>query len=86
MPSMPSFFAFRALRAAMSAAFTETSGGPATAGSLAGLAAGQSQAEDGFHLRAHLAAPALARLPEHLQAADLAQALHLLQQGMQGRR
>ena len=61
-------------------------GGPATAGSLAGLAAGQAQAEDGFHLRAHLAAPALARLPEHLQAADLSQALHLLQQGMQGRR
>ena len=58
----------------------------ATAGALAGLAAGQAQAEDGFHLRAHLAAPALARLPEHLQAADLAQALHLLQQGMQGRR
>lgn len=61
-------------------------GGPATAGSLAGLAARQAQAEDGFHLRAHLAAPALARLPEHLQATDLAQALHLLQQGMQGRR
>ena len=61
-------------------------GGPATAGSLAGLAAGQAQAEDGFHLRAHLAAPALARLPEHLQAADLTQALHLLQQGMQARR
>ena len=61
-------------------------GGPATAGSLAGLAAGQAQAEDGFHLRAHLAAPALARLPEHLQTSDLAQALHQLQQGMQGRR
>ena len=61
-------------------------GGPATAGSLAGLAAGQAQAEEGFHLRAHLAAPALARLPEHLQAADLAQALHTLQQGMQARR
>ena len=61
-------------------------GGAATAGALAGLAAGQAQAEDGFHLRAHLAAPALARLPEHLQATDLAQALHLLQQGMQGRR
>lgn len=61
-------------------------GGPATAGSLAGLAAGQAMAEDGFHLRAHLAAPALARLPEHLQAADLAQALQALQLGMQARR
>jgi HD-like signal output (HDOD) protein len=61
-------------------------GGPTTAGSLAGLAAGQAQAEDGFHLRAHLAAPALARLPEHLQAPDLVQALQTLQQGMQARR
>ncbi len=61
-------------------------GGPVSAGGLAGLAAGQAQAEDGFHLRAHLAAPALARLPEHLQAADLALALQTLQQGMQARR
>ena len=61
-------------------------GGPATAGSLGGLAAGLAMAEEGFHLRAHLAAPALARLPEHLQAADLAQALQALQQGMQARR
>lgn len=62
------------------------SGGPATAGSLAGLAAGQAIAEDGFHLRAHLDAPTLTRLPEHLQAADLSQALQTLQLGMQARR
>jgi HD-like signal output (HDOD) protein len=61
-------------------------GGPATPGSLAGLAAGQAMADDGFHLRSHLAAPALARLPEHLQAADLTQALQALQLGMQARR
>lgn len=61
-------------------------GRPATAGSLGGLAAGQAMAEESFHLRAHLAAPALARLPEHLQTADLAQALQALQQGLQSRR
>jgi len=59
-------------------------GGSASAGSLAGLATGLIEAEDSFHLRAHLAAPALARLPEYLQAADLTQALQALQQGMQG--
>jgi HD-like signal output (HDOD) protein len=61
-------------------------GGPLSGGALAGLAAGQAMADDGFYLRAHLAAPALARLPAHLQAADLVQALHRLQQGMQTRR
>ncbi len=61
-------------------------GGPASAASLAGLAAGLAESDDSFHLRAHLATPALARLPEHLQAADLAQALLNLQQGMQGQR
>lgn len=60
-------------------------GGPVTPGSLAGLAAGQTMAEDGFHLRTHLAAPVLARLPEHLKAADLARALQALQQGAQAR-
>lgn len=56
----------------------------ASAGSLAGLAAGLMAADDSFHLRAHLAAPALARLPEYLQATDLTQALLAMQQGMQG--
>lgn len=60
--------------------------GPASAGSLAGLAAGLAEAEHSFHLRAHLADPALARLAEHLQAADLAQAVLALQQGMQAQR
>lgn len=58
-------------------------GGQATAGSLAGLAAGQAMADGGFHLRGHLQAPALARLPEHLQAADLVAALQALQQQQQ---
>ena len=61
-------------------------GVPVSGSALAGLATGQAMADDGFHLRAHLAAPALARLPEHLQAADLVQALHSLQQGMRLRR
>jgi HD-like signal output (HDOD) protein len=61
-------------------------GGPITAASLAGLAAGQAMAEDGFYLRAHLASASLARLNEHLQSADLAPALQTLQLGMQARR
>ncbi len=61
-------------------------GGGASAGGLAALAAAQAQADDGFHLHGHLAAPALARLPEHLQAADLVQALQTLQQGLLARR
>ena len=40
---------------------------------------------DFFHLRGHLAAAPLARLPEHLHAADLNQALHTLRQAMQTR-
>lgn len=51
--------------------------------SLAGVAEGLLQAEDNFHLRAHLAAPAMARLAEHLQAPDLAQVVLTLQQGLQ---
>lgn len=54
--------------------------------SLAGLAAGLLQAEENFHLRAHLAAPAMARLAEHLQAPDLAQAVLTLQQGLRNTR
>lgn len=57
-----------------------------TGTSLAGMAEGLLQAEENFHLRAHLAAPAMARLAEHLQASDLVQALQGLQQGMQARR
>jgi len=54
--------------------------------SLAGLAEGLLQAEENFHLRAHLAAPAMARLAEHLQAPDLAQAVLTLQQGLRSMR
>ena len=54
-------------------------------GGLARLAAEQALADDGFYLQAHLAAPALARLPEHLQAPDLTGGLRTLQQGMQAR-
>lgn len=53
---------------------------------LAALADAQAQADDGFHLRSHLAAPALARLPDHLQTADLVQAVVALRQGMATRR
>lgn len=53
---------------------------------LPDLTACQPMAEPGadfFHLRGHLAAAPLARLPEHLHAADLNQALHTLRQAMQ---
>lgn len=60
-------------------------GGTSLAG-LAGLAEGLLQAEESFHLRAHLATPAMARLAEHLQAPDLAQAVLTLQQGLRSTR
>ena len=53
---------------------------------LPDLTACQPMGEPGadfFHLRGHLAAAPLARLPEHLHAADLNQALHTLRQAMQ---
>ncbi len=55
-------------------------------GSLAGLAAGLIEADDCFHLRAHLADPTLARWPAYLLANDLTQTVLTLQQGMQGQR
>lgn len=58
----------------------------ASPGGLAGLSAGLLDAEENHHLRAHLATPALARLPEHLRAPDLAQAMQTLQQGLRGTR
>jgi HD-like signal output (HDOD) protein len=61
-------------------------GAGAGAGGLVGLAAGLLEAEDSFHLRAHLAAPSLARLGEHLQAPDLVQAVTTLQQGLRAAR
>jgi HD-like signal output (HDOD) protein len=54
--------------------------------SLAGLAEGLLQAEENFHLRAHLATPAMARLAEHLQAPDLVQSVLTLQQGLRSQR
>jgi HD-like signal output (HDOD) protein len=59
---------------------------PVNAATLAGLAEAILDAEDSFHLRAHLAAPAFARLRDHLQAPDLAQPLLALQQGMKAPR
>lgn len=58
----------------------------ASPGGLAGLSAGLLEAEENFHLRAHLATPVLARLGDHLQASDLALAMQGLQQGLRGPR
>lgn len=58
------------------------------AGALARLADADPLADphpDFHHLRQHLADPALARLPEHLHAADLAQAVQTLQAGLRAR-
>lgn len=52
---------------------------------LAGFDATAEPGADFFHLRAHLAAPALARLNDHLGAADLNRALRGLKQAVQTR-
>jgi HD-like signal output (HDOD) protein len=54
--------------------------------SLAGLAAGMLEAEEGFHLHAHLAGPTVARLIEHLQAPDLVMAMQGMQRGLRATR